>query len=153
MSKPICGTSSKTTPYASPFQVSLVNISRLNQDHCLKYDVDILVIKLLFISHHLPNDSPIPPESVSFRFGWMNYETFDTALVSGPQGHCLGVEPYFPHHYYITLLSLRCKFPMFGNGGVTLDEALLNFSVATKFWLPHICHFHTLVEIDQVTTL
>jgi hypothetical protein len=60
----------------------------------LKCDVDILAIELHF-SQHLPNGSPILPKSVSFMFEWMNCNPFDAPLIHRPQGHCLGVEPYF----------------------------------------------------------
>jgi hypothetical protein len=52
--------------------------------------------------------------------------------------------------FCVTLLCLCSKFPMLWNGGITLDEALLNISVTTTFWLSHIYQFHVLLEVYQV---
>jgi hypothetical protein len=42
---------------------------------------------------------------------------------------------------------------MLGNGCVSLNEALLNFSVATTLWFPHVNHFDVPHEVNQVATL
>jgi hypothetical protein len=130
----------------------LVVIVGINKDRCLKSDVDTLAIILCFISHHLPNGPSIPPQSVYFRFNWMNYNPFDVALVGGSQGHRLNIEPYSLRRKRIALLYLYCKCPMLWNGRVILNEILLNCFVATFFSLPLILHFHLLVEMDQVPT-
>jgi hypothetical protein len=96
----------------------LVVISGVDQDHCLKCDVDTLAIKPLLIFHHLPNGSSIPPQIVSFRFDWINCDPFDAALVGRLQGHRLGVELYFLRRWYIALLCLCCKCQVLGNGGI-----------------------------------
>jgi hypothetical protein len=131
----------------------LVVIVGINKDCRLKCDVDILAIIQRFISNHLPNGPSIPPQSVSFRFGWMNCDPFDAALVGGSKGHRLNVEQYSLHRMRIALLCLCRKHPVLRNGGVILNETLLNCSIATFFFLPLIRHFHLVAEMDQVATL
>jgi hypothetical protein len=114
--------------------------------------VDTLTIIHHFISDHLLNGPSIPPQSVSFQFGWMNCDPFDAALVGGSQGHCLIVESYCPCHNCIALLYLCRKCPVLRNGGVILNETLLNCSIATFHFLPFIRHFHLVAEMDQVAT-
>jgi hypothetical protein len=126
----------------------LVVIVGVNKERCLKCDVDTLTIILCFISHHLPNGPSIPPRSVSFRFGWMNYDPFDATLVGRSQGHCFNVEPYSLRRRRIAFLCLCRKRPVLQNGGVILNETLLNCFVATFLSLPLIRHFHFLVEMD-----
>jgi hypothetical protein len=130
----------------------LVVIVGVNKDCPLKYDVDTLAIIQRFISHHLPNGPSIPPQSVSFRFGWMNCDPFDAALVGASQGHCLSVEPYSLRRKRITLLCLCHKCPGLRNGEIILNETLLNCSIATFHFLPLIRHFHLIAEMDQVAT-
>jgi hypothetical protein len=60
-------------------------------DHLAKYDVNILTIQ------QLSNGSPIPLESVSFRFGWMNCNPLDATVMWRSQSHGLGIEPHLPH--------------------------------------------------------
>jgi hypothetical protein len=116
----------------------LVVIVGVNKDRCLKYDVDTLTIIQRFISDHLPNGPSIPSQSVSFRFGWMKCNPFDAALVGGSQGHCLSIESYCPRRNQIALLCLCHKCPVLRNGGVILNETLLNCSIATFHFLPLI---------------
>jgi hypothetical protein len=116
----------------------LVVIVGVNKDRRLKCDVDTLVIILRFISHHLTNGPSILPQSVSFRFGWMNCDPFDAALVGGSQGHCLSIESYSLYHRRIALLCLCHKCLVLRNGGVILNEILLNCSIATFLFLPLI---------------
>jgi hypothetical protein len=130
----------------------LVVIVVVDKDRRLKCDVDNLAIIQRFISDHLPNGPSILPQSVSFRFGWMNCDPFDAALVGGSQGHCLSVESYCPRRNRIALLCLCCKCPMLWNGGVILNETLLNCSIATFHFLPLIRHFHLVAEMNQVAT-
>jgi hypothetical protein len=111
--------------------------------------VDTLAIIRRFISDHLPNGPSIPPQSVSFRFGWMNCDPFDAALVGGSQGHCLSVESYCPRRNRIALLCLCHKRRVLWNGGVILNETLLNCSIATFHFLPLIRHFHLVAEMDK----
>jgi hypothetical protein len=118
----------------------------------LKCDGDTLTIIQRFLSDHLPNGPSILPQSVSFRFGWMNCNPFDAALVGGSQGHCLSIESYCPRRNRIALLCLCRKRPVLQNGGVILNETLLNCSIATFHFLPLIRHFHFVVEMDQVAT-
>jgi hypothetical protein len=66
-------------------------------DHLAKYDVNILTIELPLIIQHLSNGSPIPLESVSFRFGWMNCNPLDATVMWRSQSHGLGIEPHLPH--------------------------------------------------------
>jgi hypothetical protein len=82
----------------------------------------------------------------------MNCDPFDAALVGGSQGHCLNIESYCPHCNQIALLYLCCKRPVLRNGGVILNETLLNCSIATFYLLPLIRHFHLVAEMDQVAT-
>jgi hypothetical protein len=131
----------------------LVVIVGVNKDRRLKCDVDTLTIIQRFFSDHVPNGPSIPPQSVFFRFGWMNCDPFDVALVCGLQGHCLSIESYCPRRNRIALLCLCRKRPVLRNGGVILNEILLNCSVATFHFLPLIRHFHLVVEMDQVATL
>jgi hypothetical protein len=114
--------------------------------------VDTLAIIQRFLSDHLPNGPSIPPQSVSFRFGWMNCDLFDAALVGGSQGHCLSIESYCPCRNRIALLYLCRKRLVLRNGGVILNETLLNCSIATFHFLPLIRHFHLIAEMDQVVT-
>jgi hypothetical protein len=130
----------------------LVHIVGVDKDHRLKYDIDTLAIIQRFISDHLPNGPSILPESISFRFGWMNCGPFDAALVSGSQGHCLNIESYCPRRNRIALLCLCRKRLVLQNGGVILNETLLNYSIATFHFLPLIRHFHLVAEMDQVAT-
>jgi hypothetical protein len=130
----------------------LVLIVGVDKDRRLKCDVDTLAIIQRFISDHLPNGPSIPPQSVSFRFGWMNCDPFDAALMGGSQGRCLSVELYSLCGNQIALLYLCRKHPMLRNGGVILNETLLNCSIATFHFLPLIRHFHLVVEMDQVAT-
>jgi hypothetical protein len=135
------------------FNHLLVIIIGVCQDHYSKCDVNILVIELPLRIQYLPNGSPIPPKSVSFRFGWMNCNPFDIAIVCGLQGHSLGIEPHFLQYFCLILLNLCNKFLMPGNGRVTFDGALPNISVATTLWLPQVHHFYSLPKVDQVATL
>ena len=131
----------------------LVVIIGVNKECCLKCDVDTLVIIKRFISHHLSNGPSILLQSVSFRFGWMNCNPFDAALVGGSQGHRLNVEPYSLCCKQIALLCLCRKRSIFWNGKVILNETLLNCFVATFLsLLPLIQYFHLVVEMDQVAT-
>jgi hypothetical protein len=130
----------------------LVVIVGVNKDHRLKCDVDTLTIIQRFLSDHLPNGPSIPPQSVSFRFGWMNCDPFDATLVCGSQGHCLSIEAYCLRRNRIALLCLCRKRLVLRNGGVILNEILLNCSIATFHFLPLIRHFHLVVEMDQVAT-
>jgi hypothetical protein len=114
--------------------------------------VDTLTIIQHFISDHVPNCSSILPQSVSFRFGWMNCNPLDAAFVGGSQGHCLSIKSYCLRHNRIALLCLCRKRPVLWNGGVILNETLLNYSIATSHFLPLIRHFHLVVEMDQVAT-
>ena len=116
----------------------LVVIIGVDKECCLKYDVDTLVIKLCLISHHLLNGPSILLQTISFRFGWMNCNPFAATLVRGSQGHFLCVESYFLLHRHITLLYLCHKRLVLWNGGVTLNETLLNCSIATLISLPLI---------------
>jgi hypothetical protein len=116
----------------------LVVIAGVDKDRCLKYEVDTLAIIQRFISHHLPNGPSIPPQSVSFRFGWMNYDPFDTALVGGLQDHRLSVEQYSLRHRHIALLCLCRKCSVLWNGRIILNETLLYCSIATFLFLPLI---------------
>jgi hypothetical protein len=131
----------------------LVLIVGVDKDRRLKYDVDTLAIIQRFISYHLPNGPSIPPQSVSFRFGWMNSDPFDAALVGGSQGHCLSVEPYSLCGNRIALLCLCRKRLVLRNGGVILNETLLNCSIATFHFYPQILYFHLVAKMDQVATL
>jgi hypothetical protein len=126
----------------------LVVIVGVNKDRRLKCDVDTLSIIQRFISDHLPNGPSIPPQSVSFRFGWMNCNPFEAALVGGSQGHCLSVESYCPCRNRIALLCLCRKCPVLRNGNVILNETVLNCSIATFHFLPLIRHFYLVVEMD-----
>jgi hypothetical protein len=119
----------------------LVVIVGVDKDRCLKCDVDTLTIIQHFLSDHVPNGPSIPPQSVSFRFGWMNCNPFDAAFVGGSQGHCLSIELYYLHHNRIALLCLCRKRLVLWNGGVILNETLLNCSIATFHFLPLIRHF------------
>jgi hypothetical protein len=130
----------------------LVVIVGVDKDRRLKCDVDTLTIIQRFISDHLPNGPSIPPQSVSFRFGWMNCDPFDAALVGRSQGHCLSVESYCLRRNRIALLYLCHKCPVLRNGGAILNETLLNCSIATFHFLPLIQHFHLVAEMDQVAT-
>jgi hypothetical protein len=130
----------------------LVVIVGVEKDRRLKCDVDTLTIIQRFLFDHVPNGPSIPPQSVSFRFGWMNCNPFDAALVGGSQGHCLSIESYCLCHNRIALLCLCRKRPVLWNGGVILNETLLNCSIATFHFLPLIRHFHLVVEMDQVAT-
>jgi hypothetical protein len=131
----------------------LVVIVGVDKDRRLKCDVDTLAIIQHFISDYLPNGPSIPPQSVSFRFDWMNCDPFDAALVGGSQGHRLSVEQYSLHCRRIALLCLCRKIPVLRNGRVILNETLLNCSIATFLFLPLIRHFHLVAEMDQVATL
>jgi hypothetical protein len=128
----------------------LIVIVGVNKDHRLKCDVDTLTIIQRFLSDHVPNGPSIRPQSVSFRFGWMNCNPFDAALVGGSQGHCLSIESYCLRHNRIAHLCLCRKHPVLWNGGVILNETLLNCSIATFHFLPLIRHFHLVVEMDQL---
>jgi hypothetical protein len=130
----------------------LVVIIGIDKELCLKCDVDTLAIIQRFISYHLPNGPSILPQSISFQFGWMNCDPFDAALMGGLQGHRLNVEPYSLRRKRIALLCHCRKYPVFRNGGVILNETLLNCSVATFLSLPLIRHFHLITEMDQVAT-
>jgi hypothetical protein len=125
----------------------LVVIVGVDKDCRLKCDVDALAIIQRFIYDRLPNGPSIPPQSLSFRFGWMNCDPFDPALVGGSQGHCLSIEHYSLH---IPLVCLCRKCPVLRNSGVILNETLLNCSIATFHFLPLIRHFHLVAEMDQV---
>jgi hypothetical protein len=131
----------------------LVVIVGVDKDCCLKCDVDTLTIIQRFVSDHLPNGPSILPQSVFFRFGWMNCNPFDAALVGGSQCHCLSIELYCPRRNRIALLYLCRKRLVLWNGGVILNEILLNCSIATFHFLPLIQHFHLVVEMDQAATL
>jgi hypothetical protein len=130
----------------------LVVIVGVDKDCRLKCDVDTLTIIHRFFSDHLPNGPSIPPQSVSFGFGWMNCDPFDATLVGGSQDHCLSIESYCPRRNRIALLYFCCKRPMLRNGGIILNETLLNCSIATFHFLPLIRHFHLVAEMDQVAT-
>jgi hypothetical protein len=82
----------------------------------------------------------------------MNCNPFDAALVDGSQGHCLSVEPYSLRRTRIAFLCLCRKHPVLRNGGIILNETLLNYSIATFHFLPLIQHFHLVAEMDQVAT-
>jgi hypothetical protein len=116
----------------------LVVIVGVDKDRRLKCDVDTLTIIQCFLFDHLSNDPSIPPQSVSFRFGWMNYNPFDTALMGRLQGHCLSVESYCLRRNQIALLSLCRKRPVLRNGRIILNETLVNCSIATFHFLPLI---------------
>jgi hypothetical protein len=116
----------------------LVVIVGVDKERCLKCDVDTLAIKLRLISHHLLNGPSIPPQTISFQFGWMNCDPFDAALMGRSQGHRLCIKPYFLRCKYIALLYLCCKCPILRNGGIILNIILLNCSVATFLLLPLI---------------
>ena len=116
-------------------QLLLVVIVGVDKDHCLKCEVDTLTIIQLFIFDHLPIGPSIPQQSVSFIFGWMNCNPFDVALVGRSQGHCLNVEPYCPHRNRIALLCLCRKCLELRNGGLILNETLLNCPIATFHFL------------------
>jgi hypothetical protein len=120
------------------FNHLLIIIIEICQDHCSKCNVNIVTIEPPLIVQHLSNGFSIPPKSISFKFGWMNCNPFNATLVCGTQGHSLGIELHFLHCFRVTLLCLCSKFSMPRNGRVILDEALLNFSVATTLWLPYI---------------
>jgi hypothetical protein len=116
----------------------LVVIVGIDKDRRLKCDVDTLTIIQRFIFDHVLNGPSIPPQSVSFRFSWMNCDPFDAALVGGSQGHCLNIELYSLRCNQIALLCLCRKRPVLRNGGIILNETLLNCSIATFHFLPLI---------------
>jgi hypothetical protein len=125
----------------------LVVIVGVDKERCLKCDVDTLAIILRFISHHLPNGPSISLQSVSFRFGWMNYDPFDAALVGArpspqcwtilyvPQAYCLSVSlPQTPnalewrsHSQWSTFELLRSHLP-FASPDTTLSLCRWNES-------------------------
>jgi hypothetical protein len=157
MSKLVCGAFFEIAPHVSPLQSSssnhlLVIIIGVCQDHLMKCDVNIFKIESALHVQHLPSGSSISPESVSFRFRWMNCNSLDVVVVCRLQGHSLGIELHFLHCFILTLPYFCSKFQMPGNGRVTLDAALSNISVATTFWLLQVYHFHILPEVDQVAT-
>jgi hypothetical protein len=130
----------------------LVVIVGVDKECCLKCDVDTLAIILLFITDHLPNGPSIPPQSVSFRFGWMNCDPFDAVLVGRSQGHHFNIEPYSLRRRRIILLCLCRKRSVLQNCGVIFNKTLLNCSLATFLPLSLIRHFYLVVEMDQVAT-
>jgi hypothetical protein len=131
----------------------LVVINGVDKDRHLKCDVHTLAIIQRFIYDHLLNGPSILPQSESFRFGWMNCDPFDAALIGGSQGHRLNVEKYSLRRRRIPLLCLCRKRLVLLNGSVILNEILLNCSLATFLFLPLIRHFHLVVEMDQAATL
>ena len=114
----------------------LLIIVGIDKERHLKYDVDTLTIIQRFISDHLLNGPSIPPQSVSFIFGWMNCDPFNTALLGRSQGHCLSVEPYCQCHSRIALLYLCCNRLVPRNGGLIFNETLLNCSIALFIFFP-----------------
>jgi hypothetical protein len=83
----------------------------------------------------------------------MNCNPLDAALMHNLQGLNLGIKSHFLYGFYLTLLSLCKKFPMLGNGRLTLNAALPNISIATILFLSQVHHFHFLLQVDQVATL
>ena len=152
MSTPICGASPKHLHTPRGIQLLLIVIVGIDKDCCLKCDVDTLTIIQHFIFDHLLNGPSVPPQSVSFQFDWMNCHPFDVALVGRSQGHCLSIEPYYLYRNCIAFLCLSCKCPVFRNGGIILNETLLNCPIATFHFLSLIRHFHLVAKLDQVAT-
>jgi hypothetical protein len=79
----------------------------------------------------------------------MNCNPLDAALIYKSQSHGLGVKPHLPQRFHATLLYLCNEFQMNGNGGVNLDAALLNISIAAVLCLLQIHHPQVVSKVDH----
>ena len=84
----------------------LVVIVGANKDRRLKCNEDTLMIIQRFIYDHLPNGPSIPPQSVFFQFGWMNYNPFNAISWANRKV----IASVLNHIVYAAIVSPFCVF-------------------------------------------